>query len=276
MPMGDANVVSNESIIGELVQRQLIAQGKLLPTVFNVSSYAVDGESAIQFPKAGDFSVTKKTSGVPVASQSLTYTLDKLDLDQQAVVRWGVEWKAKMQSEVDVLNDAIGRASRAHAKQVDLDIVAELYATSNEGGAALTAQADGSFTRENITSMIEYLDTRDVPEDQRALAIHSSEKKKIMDIADFVNANKLGSDRIVSRGQIGELFGIPVIVSNNVTTKIPVMYHMESLAIGFQAAPSFDFDKDLDNLSDEYVLWQLYGLKGLLDGKASVRMDLDT
>ena len=275
MPMGDTNIVSNEVIVGELTQRQLIAAGKLLPTVFNVSSYAEAGRDAIDFPKAGDFTVQKKASGTPVTSENLTYTFDKLDLDQTAVVRWGVEKKAAIQSEVDVLEDALARASRAHAKQIDIDIMTEIYATANEGGSPLTAQGDGTFIRENITSMIEYLDVRDVPEDQRVLAIHSSEKKKIMDIADFVNANKLGSDRIVSRGQIGELFGIPVVVSNNVTTKKPAMYHMEALAFGFQQAPLFDSDKDLNNLSDEYVLWQLYGLKGLLDGKAAVVMDLD-
>ena len=273
MPMGDANVVSNSEIIGELTQRQLIAQSKFLSTVFDVSRYAEAGRNAIEFPKAGDFSVVKKTSGVPVTSQALTYTTDVLDLDQQAVVRWGIEWKSKIQSEVDVMNDAIGRASRAQALQADIDIMAEIYASS---GAALTAQADGSFSRENITSMIENLDLQNVPEDERVLGVNPSEKKKIMDLADFVNANKLGSDRIVSRGQIGELFGIPVISSTVVTTKKPVMYHREAIAFGFQKNPEFKSDEDLDNLSDEYVLWQLYGLKGLLDTKAACSMDLDT
>lgn len=273
MPMGDSNVVSNSEIIGELTQRQLIAQSKFLGTVMDVSRYAAPGRNAIEFPKAGNFTVVKKVSGTPVSSEALTYTNDILDLDQQAVVRWGIEWKAGIQSEVNVMNDAIGRASRAQALQVDIDIMTELYASS---GAALTAQADNSFTRENITSMIESLDLADVPEDGRVLAINPTEKKKIMDIADFVNANKLGSDRIVSKGQIGELFGIPVISSTVVTTLEPIMYFNEALAFGFQKAPEFKSDEDLDNLSDEYVLWQLYGLKGLLGTNAAVSMDLAT
>jgi len=266
--MGDSSVVSNNLIIGELVQRELIAQSKLLSTIMNVSSFAKAGLESIQFPKAGNFNVVKKASLTPVTTQALTYTTDQLDLDQQAVVRWSVEWKAALQSEVAVLQDAIGRASRAHAKQVDVDIYDELIAGATDLGNSGAA----TFRREDIVTLLTALDNNDVPEEGRFLAINPTEKGAMLNISDFINAGDFGSDRVIQKGQIGEVFGVPVISSTVVLAGAPVMYHNEAAAIGFQKSPEFRQDQDMDNLADDYVLWQLYGLKSLLNSNAAITM----
>jgi hypothetical protein len=266
--MGDANVQSNNLIIGELTQRQLIAQSKLLGTILDVSSFAVPTAKSIEFPKAGNFTVVKKASGVPVTAEALTYTTDSLDLDQHAVIQWSVEKKAMMQSAVDVLEDALGRATRGHARQVDLDIYTELEATAS----SFAGDSGGTLGRAEITRMIQELDDNDVPEDDRFLAINPKQKKEIFDISDFIDASKFGSDQMIRRGQIGEIYGIPVLTTTVVTADNPVMYHREACAIGFQMAPEFDEDKDLPNLAKLYSLDQLYGVKGLLDGNAAVKI----
>jgi hypothetical protein len=114
--------------------------------------------------------------------------------------------------------------------------------------------------------MIQKLDEANVPEDQRALVIRPRGKKQIMDISDFLNADKLGSDRIVSRGQIGEVYGVPVIMSNNwpsASTTEALMFHKEGAFYGFQSGPQLGDAPALDYGvgSRQFAMDQLYGGK---------------
>lgn len=269
--IGDANIESNSIAFGELVQRQLIAQSKLVGTIRDVSSFAESGLEEIKFPKAGGFTVVKKASGTPVTAEALTYTSDILALDQHAVIQWSVEKKALKQSPVSILEDALGRASRAHAKQVDTDIHAELDSTAT----LLTSDDnDGALSREEIVAMIVALDANEVPEDDRFLAINPQQKGDIMNISDFIDASKFGSDRVVQKGELGEILGVRVISTTVVTAGAPKMYHREAAAIGFQMNPEYAEESDLPNLARLYSLDQLYGVKGLLDSNACVKYDL--
>lgn len=269
--IGDANIESNSIAFGELVQRFLIAESKLLGTIRDVSSFAESGLEEIKFPKAGAFSVNKKISGTPVTAQALTYTSDILPLDQHAVIQWSVEKKALKQSPVAILEDALMRASKAHAKQVDVDIHSEI-----DGSAAVltTDDNDGKLSREEIVAMIVALDDNEIPEDDRYLAINPEQKGDMLNITDFIDASKFGTDRPVRKGVIGEVFGTEVVVSTVVTAGEPLMYHRECAAIGFQMAPEYAEESDLPNLARLYSLDQLYGVKSLLDGNAAVKYDL--
>ena len=51
-----------------------------------------------------------------------------------------------------------------------------------------------------------------------------------------------------------------------------LMWHRESIALGFQQNPDFDSDKDLKNLGTRYSLDQLYGLKVLQSGAGMVKV----
>lgn len=264
--IGDANVQSNDLIVGELIQRQLIAASKIAGTIMDVSQFAVKGAKSIEFPKAGGFTVVKKTSGTAITEQALTYTTDALDLNQQAVVQWLLEDKAGMQSAVDIELDAVQRAAKAHAKQIDVDIYTEIAATAT----TVNGDSGNAFRREDIVAGIQELDSNDVPDENRFLAINPAEKADMFNITDFIDASKFGANRIIQNGVIGEVYGIPVLVTTSVDAGAPVMYHMESCAIGFQMAPRFQSDLDLANLATRYSLDQLYGVKGLLGTSASV------
>ena len=79
------------ALILGLVQKQLIANAKLAPTVMNVSEFAVPGAKSIAFPYAGNFTVSDKAENTAVDAQILTYSADTLDLDKHKVVQWIIE-----------------------------------------------------------------------------------------------------------------------------------------------------------------------------------------
>jgi hypothetical protein len=123
---------------------------------------------------------------------------------------------------------------------------------------------------------MELLDLQEFPEDGRFLAVNPAQYAAMLNIDNFIDASKFGSNQPVLNGQIGTVFGMPVIKTTVVTAGRPMIYHRESLVIGFQLNPEFDQDKDLDNLAIRYSLDQLYGMKVLQLGKGIVRLGAAT
>ena len=268
-----ATDVLKQTLVAAIVQRELIANSVLAGAVRNVSEFAVDGVDEIEFPKHGSFTVTKKVSGTQVDAAALTYGTDKLLLDQHAVIQWMIEKKANKQSVVNLESANLLAAARAHAKQVDVDVHSALIAgVSASAPDHVIAYAGASFGRADIVKALELLDIQEFPSENRFLAVHPSQFADMLNISDFIDASKFGSNQPILNGQIGTVFGVRVLKTTVVTAGRPLMFHAESCALGFQLAPSFDSDKDLANLGTRYSLDQLYGVKVMLDGKGIVRL----
>lgn len=263
-----------QTVIAALVQRELIAQSKLLATVTDVTSIASQsGQDELEFPRLGSFTVTKKVSGTPVTDANLTYGTDKLLLNQHAVIQWLIEKKASKQSAISLEQENLTRAVSAHAKQVDVDIHAELVAgVSASGPDHIIAFNGPAFDKVDIVKALELLDLQEIPSENRYLAVNPAEYATMLNIDNFIDASKFGSNQPVLNGQIGLIFGMPVIKTTVVAAGRPMVYHKEALAIGFQLNPEFDSEKDLPNLAIRYSLDQLYGMKTMLQGKGIVRL----
>jgi len=266
-----ANV--GQAAVAELVQRNLIAKSKLLGTIWNVSELAMPGDKSVALPKMSNFTVTKKTSETAVDAAQLTYTVDTITFDQQAVVQWLVEKRASLQSKVALAQMNFQRAVEAHAKDVDTTIHASLIAgVSAAAPDHIVAFAGAGFAKEDITNARYLLDAQEAEESDRFLAINPAEEKTILDDDNFIDASKYGSSRPVQNGEIGMIFGSSVIKSTVVTAGRPLYYSRYALAIAFQQDPMFESQSDLANLATRYSLDQLYGLSVLQSGKLIVRM----
>jgi N4-gp56 family major capsid protein len=262
-----------QTIVAALVQRQLIASSVLAGTVRNVSEFAIDGIDEVEFPKTSSFAVTKKVSGTPVDAAALTYGTDKLLLNQHAVIQWLIEKKANKQSAINLETANLLNASKAHAKQVDVDIHAAMIAgVSAAGPDHVIAFAGATFGRADIVKAMELLDIQEVPAELRFLAVHPTEHATLLNITDFVDANRYGSTQPIMNGEIGQLFGMKVLKSTVVAAGRPLVYQAESTVLGFQLLPQFDSQKDLANLATRYSLDQLYGAKVMQSGVGIVRL----
>lgn len=268
-----ATDVLKQTVIASIVQRELIAGSVLAGTVRNVTEFAVDGMDEIEFPKHSSFTVTKKVSGTPVDASALTWGTDKLLLNEHAVIQWLIEKKANKQSVVNLESANLLAAAKAHAKQVDVDVHAALIAgVSTASPDHVIAFAGASFGRADIVKALELLDLQEMPTEGRFLAVNPTEFATMLNIDNFVDASKFGSNAPILNGQIGQVFGMPVLKTTAVTAGRPVVYHMDALALGFQLAPQFDSQKDLANLATRYSLDQLYGMKVMQSGKGIVRL----
>ena len=262
---------TKQDLVAALVQRTLVASSKLGGLFTDVSMYAVKGSKSISFPyRSARFAVQKRASGQAGSTQELVYANDQLALDENYYISWIIENFDNLQSVIDAETDSISDAAAAHGEQFDKDAFKELIDSADADNNVTFSTA---VTKENITEMIQKLDEQNVPEDMRSLIIRPVGKKQIMDIGDFVNANKLGSDRIVSRGQIGELYGVPVVMSNlwpaGYTTTRALMAHREALVYGFQSGPQLGDAPALEYGvgSKRFAMDQLLGFKAMQSGK---------
>jgi N4-gp56 family major capsid protein len=263
-----------QTIVANLIQRELIASSVLAPTIMDVSQFAsADGVDEIEFPKLSSFAVIKKTSGTPVDAAALTYGTTKLLLDQHAVVQWLIEKKANKQAAIALETANMMRAIKAHAKQVDVDVHAAMVAgVSASGPDHIVAFIGASFDKADVVNAMKLLDQAEIPSDERFLAVNPAEHATLLLISDFIDASKYGSSQPIQNGEIGMIYGMKVLKSTVVTAGRPMAYHKESCVLGFQLQPTFDNQKDLANLAQRYSIDQLYGVKAMLDGKGIVRM----
>jgi N4-gp56 family major capsid protein len=259
---GDSDVKSNDLIVA-MVQKSLIENSVIAASLMNVSQFAVKGVSDIEFPKrSANFEVKKKVSKVVSEAETITYTTDKLSLDQQAYIKFIIEKKASIQSVVDLETNAILDAAASHAEDMDKYFYSLMFAGAVAKNVAFTgagtklALADIVNARQKIkaTKVKNFMGNV-------FLAINSEEEASMLQISDFIDASKYGSNEGVMNGEIGKVFGVKVLVTESVTAGKPVMYHNEALYWGLQYAPIVMRQDDLDNIGEKFLISQLYGGK---------------
>lgn len=256
-------------LIVETVQRELAAAAKIRPLVSDVSSFAEEGLESISFPKLGSFTVQKLGEGQKADAQTLTATVDKLDLDELATVQFILKNQSKVQSRLRLEQALIQRAASGHARGVDQDLIASMIAGA---ASANDVSYNASDIEDNILEVVEKLDSQNAPEEGRFLVFRPAQKRLILGVSNFVQAERYGSNVPIMQGEVGMAYGIRFVMSNiaatGYTDGVMFGFHREACAIGFQVDPFVDEQKAIEYGagSKRVAVDQLYGYKVLQDG----------
>jgi hypothetical protein len=264
----EVDAVSQELVLGAMVQQQLIQAAVLLPTVNNYQ--APLGTDKLKIPRAGGFSVGDKSENTSVEAQVITYATDDLDLDKHKVIQVLVEKFALKQSSVSIYSDIAARAGKAMALQLDTDIIAALVATSASGPDHRIGFAGANIAQTDILEAKKLLTVQNVPVKECYLGINPAEEKQMLLLADFVRADGYGSAQGLQEGVLGMIYGMKVIVHNGFTAGRAVAWHPSHVGVGIQEFITYDSDKDLANLSERLSWDMIYGVKTLDSGKRGV------
>ncbi len=262
-----ALTATKNALITALVQKELISEGILAPTVFDVSRFAGKGSKSIAFPKAGSFTAENRATGVAAANQALTFAVDTLELEFRATVAWLIDSMDAIQSTVEVEGEYAQRAARAQAVYLETKIIAELEAV----GVANT-DCIGDVSAINLLSMRKHLLTRKANRARINLAIAPDQEAVMLAIPEFVSAEKYGS-AVIPTGALGRIYGMPVFISTELGAQQYFMYDSEGIALGFQRAPQMDERKapEYGTGSMLKVLDCLFGVQGLQLGYQGVQ-----
>ena len=255
---------TKQDLIAALVQRELAFNAKLLPYFTDVSAYAVPGSKSISFPKLTSFTVVNRTEAAAGDASALTATVDQMLLDKNAYIAYIIDAMTKVQSNIQAEMEYAKRAAAAHGRYVDTQIISIL------GSAAASFEnvgADADVTYSDLVDMQEaYLNAEGLV-DQGAWFMSVQQNKALISLTEFKDVSAFG-EMVIRDGYVKQLLGMPVVIHTGLAAKQAFLAGKESIAIGFQKAPSMD-----EQPANEYgvgavrvAMDQLFGLKALQTG----------
>jgi len=249
--------------IAAMVQKELKEKAILSGYFTDVSQWAVKGNKSISFPKLTSFTVGERGSGVTLDAQALTATVDKLDLDIPAYIKWIIDTNDSVQSTIEWEVETVLRAASAHGRYVDQKLIEEALAARFEVSVA------GDITRDNVLEMREYVRKNNGDLSQCALFVAVDQMTALLKIDEFSKADVFGQ-AVIPNGVIGRLYGIPVVEHNLLADGEYFMAEKSALAFGFQRAPAYGEEPAIDYGvgAVKRVMDALYGVKALQIGQA--------
>ncbi len=146
------------------------------------------------------------------------------------------------------------------------------------GGDGTTAYNGSSsnsstLTDAGIRKMIQTLDDADVPQAERFLVIPPVERNTLMGISRFTEqafVGEIGGGNTIRNGQIGDLYGIPVIVTSNCPTpqsgdRVGLLFHKDAMVFVEQMAVRTQTQYKQEWLGDLFTADTIYGVGELRD-----------
>lgn len=257
--------------IAEMVQIRLRKQSNLSSALFDVTQYASQGDSSISFPRQANKLAVQKLSGSQKGdAQEVVFELDKLDLTEEAHIQWIIKKFDQAKSKVPILQQAIADATTAHGNQFNDDLYNVLV-----NGIIAANKVSGSITQAKIVDMIVKANKARMPKSERTFAFGNDAYGTLLKVDGFVDASKSNLE-IVRTGQIGTLYGIPVIEDDALGGNVGLLMHRMAAAYGFGALPAIEDQKAIDygTGSRKWVMDQLYGQKILNEGKLVVSIGI--
>ena len=150
-----------------------------------------------------------------------------------------------------------------------------------DGTTAYVAGANtgvGALTDAAIRRSIQRLDDNDVPMDGRFLLVPPSSRNTLMGIARFTEqafVGDVGSSNTIRNGEVGNVYGIPVFVTNNAdttsgstATRIALLGHRDFAVFVEQVGVRSQTQYKQEYLGTLFTADTLYGVKELRDGSA--------
>lgn len=252
----------NDLIIA-LVQKELKARTNLLPTVMDFSQFAVKGAKSINVPRLSSFTVADRAFGAAASEVVLTDATDTINLNKNKIIHFAIDKADEVQSSIDYQLTTLSFAAAAHARQVDADIISVL--TTN-AGLNINAGTPADITTGDILDMREFLMSNNADMTRVVFGIAPDQEKVMLGLPEFSRYEYRGvGPAPVLNGQIGSVYGVPVVINNQIGSQQAYMWEMSGVGIAFQRQPNVESQPDVRYGTGGilYAVDQLYGVAGL-------------
>lgn len=247
----------------------------------------------IPAPVRGSASVKAASTQVTLVAGTATEVV--VTIDQHYEYSRLIEDIVEAQALASLRNFYTEDAGYALARQVDTALIQLGRGVQGGGGTAAysgaLSGADGStayvagantgigaLSDAAIRRSIQRLDDNDVPMDGRFLMVPPSSRNTLMGIARFTEqafVGEVGSSNTIRNGEIGNVYGIPVFVTNNADTtsgstacRIALMGHKDFAVFVEQMGVRSQTQYKQEYLGTLFTADTLYGVKELRDGSA--------
>ena len=254
---------TKQDLIASLVLRELADATNLFPLVTDYSSLVGKGMKSISLPKLDSFTVQDRVFGAVGADQTLTDSKDIINLNKNKMVKFIVDKADEFQSTIDFMLEGVRRASSAHGRQIDADIIAEWELIA---GLNINAGVPADITAANILAMREFLMSKNADMNSVAMVIAPDQERAMLTLPEFSRFDYRGNGASpIVNGQIGTVYGTPVVINNQIKAQQAIMAEKGAVGFAFQRAPKVAQEGAIDYGTDavKVVVDALYGLGGL-------------
>lgn len=247
----DINVVIPEH------QVVLDKAANILPTLTDVSRYAVKGSSSVDYPTLAPRSGQNIAITGSFTKNNANYGNDSFNLDKKLGDFFSVNLHQEKQNRLNNLEDSTRETLKAIAKQAD-KVMLGLMVAAADGTNNLTPT---SSILTDIVDMKKILADNDVPMEDLYIAVTNADYAALeKEVKDFIRYN---TDK---DGVVGEIYGVKVVRSNFSELTNSIMYHMKGAAYAFQGETLFLETVAAGSSSIDYELSRLFGGKATQAG----------
>lgn len=223
----------------------------------------------VEIPNLSNLTANAKSANTQVTLQAPTETKLTLTIDQHYESSFLVEDFADIQSMYDMAAEYTEKAGYAIAEKMDKTVATTMTSNfSQTVGAFGTPLSDA-----NILIAIQYLDDAKAPTEGRNFVVTPQGKRELLSIDKYIRYDAVGvggSSNSIMTGQIGEIYGIKVFMSQNLVfvagspnQNNHLLFHSEAAAIAVQKNVSTEHQRKTEYLGDLYVASALWGVRVL-------------
>ena len=268
-------------LITRIVQEELLENTVIMGSMTDYSGLVEDGIKSLEIPRfeadttpgsgrLGDPNTQNPDGTTPVAFQTATLTTDVINLDDWRNLSYRIADRVKMQSRVPLEAELARKAGQEFAIYVDKtlrDQLNTLTAEVNYGGSGVDTMSLAA-----ITEARRDLNKENVPQSDRILLISPDKEKDMLDIPNFIEADKYGSRQALLNGEIGQVFGFRVLVSNILLDDEAYAYHRECIGFAMQKQVQFETDRPSVALQvTDYGYSAGWGYTVMYDGRKGIK-----
>tara|TARA_R110001632_G_scaffold52197_4_gene129717 strand:+ start:3969 stop:4826 length:858 start_codon:yes stop_codon:yes gene_type:complete len=262
-------VATKAELISGMVQKELTESASLLGLITDLSPLATKGYDSISIPKMSQFTTQDRAFGQKaVENAPLVDSKDTLPLDKNKIVIWGYDDADAMQSSINWQIESAKRASTAHGRTINGDVVAGLIA-----GTGLNLASVVDITSDNILDMRKFLIQNFADMTNAVFLVAADQEKAMLLLPEFSRYDYNGKGAFID-GIIGHVYGVPVVINQYVPAGQAIMFEKSGFAFAFQKAPKYGEQPELDYGTDgkKAVVDCLYGVAPMQTGEG-VKLD---
>lgn len=232
--------------------------------VDDYSSMVTAGGDRIHVPTISEVTVQDKAENTIVQYDATTESKVSLVIDKHKYASKMFEDVGMVQANGNLMSKYAEALGFSMAKQIDLDICNTITAGISSGA---TLGTDDTITDAEIETALASLGEADLDyrDGQLTFMVNPTLYADLLNNPKFVRFDASGTAGTIASGRLGEIYGIPVDMSNALSTGgtavSGVIFHKSSNAVAFQQGVRSQAQYDIDYLSTKVVFDAMYGLK---------------
>lgn len=277
--VGGAGTGYSERLVPELWAKEIAANRVDNLVLWQLIDSRYSGEIAnkgdiLHIPFVGEIDASyasNYTVGNEVTIDNVDVTTVDLIIDRYIRHGVGIQDALKAQSAYDLRAPIQARLGRWLDRAKDAEVFNKAVAGFTNTPVAASGTS-GTLAFADIVDAAAVLDTQNVPEDERFIVVNGMGRADLRKIPEFTAYKEVGESGLVKSkaGFVGEIYGMPVYVTNVITANDDstpayefLMFHRSAIIGATQSVPMIESGRDYKRGQDDLVASELFGVKVL-------------